>query len=403
MADDLMSSFRSIALRPNELVAAGPQSFLAAHLAEPAAVEALADAVRRFDRARFKPLPPPPGAPPFRMNLRDVVGSAVMEQITQRGKLVFHTVGDTGQHGHGAAAQESVSFHMERQIKGANVPEADKPCLYYHLGDVIYFNGELRMYPEQFYEPYQFYPAPIVAIPGNHDGENVRGETSLGAFVSNFCTTTPHIPPMPGQSRRRTMTQPHVFFTLNAPFVTIIGLYSNVTGDLDDPNGAATPQLDWLKGELQAADPGKFLIVAVHHPPFSLDNTHGGERKIGLALDEAFASAGRLPHLVLTAHVHDYQRFSRRQSVGATSRTIPYLVAGAGGYAGYEGLHKVFPNTPLPDDVELLASNDALPGFLRLTVTPTNLVSEYFVVPKPPNHVSANVPATLVDSVSVAL
>jgi DNA repair exonuclease SbcCD nuclease subunit len=26
-------------------------------------------------------------------------------------------------------------------------------------------------YPTQFYEPYQYYPAPIFAIAGNHDGD----------------------------------------------------------------------------------------------------------------------------------------------------------------------------------------------------------------------------------------
>jgi hypothetical protein len=32
---------------------------------------------------------------------------------------------------------------------------------------------------------------------------------------------------------RRSITQPHVYWTLDAPFGTIIGLYSNVEGGLD--------------------------------------------------------------------------------------------------------------------------------------------------------------------------
>jgi len=390
-----MSYFELTALRPFERAEAESTGLTAAH----AEMLELAE----FAQPQFKPLPPPTGAPPFRMELRDIVGQAFVERILQRKKLVFHAVGDTGQRQHGAAAQESVAFHLERQIKNSTVADADKPSLFYHLGDVVYYNGELTRYPEQFCDPYEFYPAPIVAIPGNHDCDNVPGDTSLSAFVANFCSTAPGTPPMPGHSRRQTMTQPNVYFTLKLPWATIVGLHSNNTGDLDDPATAATPQLDWLIAELRDADPGKFLIIAVHHPPFSLDDTHGGERKIGLVLDRACAAAGRLPHLVLAGHVHDYQRFSRTQSVGTTSRVIPYLVAGAGGYGGYDGLHAVMPNVPLPSGLRLMAWNDTLPGFLRITLTPTELTCHYFVVPTPPNHRSRNVPATQVDEVTVTL
>ena len=367
------------------------------------AVEAFAEAADFFARARFKPLPPATGPSPFRMSLVDLLGAEKIGQMEQAGEFVFYAVGDTGEHGHGAEGQESVSFHMEQQIKRSDVAAVDRPALFYHLGDVIYFNGELNLYPEQFYEPYQYLDVPIVAIPGNHDGDNIPGDSSLSAFVKNFCTETPELPPMPGQSRRLTMTQPNVFFTLQTPFVTIIGLYSNVTGDLDDPNGNETPQFDWLVNELREANAQKFLLVAVHHPPFSADNVHGGELKIGQALDRAFAQAGRLPHLILTAHVHDYQRFSRDQTVGNITRNIPYIVAGAGGYAGFGSLHKVQDGVPFPDGVTLVKSNDKLPGFLRITASADQLTAEYFVVPPPPNHLSETNPATLFDSFSIVI
>lgn len=46
-----------------------------------------------------------------------------------------------------------------------------RPSFLYHLGDVVYFYGEASNYYPQFYEPYAFYPVPIFAIPGNHDGD----------------------------------------------------------------------------------------------------------------------------------------------------------------------------------------------------------------------------------------
>jgi predicted phosphodiesterase len=40
----------------------------------------------------------------------------------------------------------------------------------YHLGDVVYSFGEAAYYYDQFYDPFRNYPAPIFAVPGNHDG-----------------------------------------------------------------------------------------------------------------------------------------------------------------------------------------------------------------------------------------
>src|ERR1700694_1090579 len=85
------------------------------------------------------------------------------------GKLVFHCVGDTGGV-HGDDIQMNVANAMEAQIKSA-AADADKPAFFYHLGDVVYYNGLTNLYGAQFYEPYKFYPGAIFAIPGNHDGD----------------------------------------------------------------------------------------------------------------------------------------------------------------------------------------------------------------------------------------
>ena len=57
---------------------------------------------------------------------------------------------------------------------------------------------------------------------------NVPLAPTLEAFLRNFCANSPGpSPDAPGISRT-TMTQPGAYFTLDAPFVSIIGLYSNV-------------------------------------------------------------------------------------------------------------------------------------------------------------------------------
>ncbi len=105
-------------------------------------------------------------------------------------------------------------------------------------------------------------------------------------------------------------------------------------------------------------------------------------------MDRAFKTANRTADLVLSGHVHNYQRFMRK--VGR--KLVPYIVAGAGGYADSErAMHKIAkdPSTsqkiPAPfqtslPDVVLEAFNDAEPGFLRLKVTRDEIAGEYFTI-----------------------
>jgi len=335
--------------------------------------------------------------PPFTNNvnltlpLRVIVPDAAAA-AAQAGKLVFHVIGDSGGI-HGDDIQVAVAEAMEGQIKSAQ--PADKPAFLYHVGDVVYFNGQSELYGAQFYEPYQYYPAPIFAIPGNHDGDTrVRAgdppdtEPSLFGFTTNFCAPQPHqISPY-----RATMTQPYVYWTLDAPLVSIIGLYSNVEGTLDARG--TFEQQRWLEQQLNEAQAKNgFILVAVHHPPYSLDKTHGGYPDIVVALDQAMQATGVIPHAVLSGHVHNMQRFTRRYQ----GRQIPYVIDGRGGYANTDRLaHKLQkddnghnPRAPIatrseqdPElelDLEYYDQDNA--GFLQVTVTAEKLTIDSFSVP----------------------
>src|SRR5437867_4088533 len=254
------------------------------------------------------------------------------------------------------------------------------------------------MYEPQFYEPYMHYNAPIVAIAGNHDAQNLRDEETLAGFMENFCDSQPRHTAMAGQSNRTTMIQPNVYWTFATPLATIVGLYSNVPGKLDKND---REQQDWLAHELSAAPRGQALIVTVHHPPYSLDDTHGGHPEIENALNQAFERAGRFPDLVLTGHVHNYQRFER--TISGRQHPVTYLVAGAGGFSGYTFLHQLKTHQHPNPAVHLRHFETSLPGFLRITVTRHQIAGDYFTVPAPPNHISTSHPARQVDSFTVTL
>ena len=141
-----------------------------------------------------------------------VIAPEVAEQAQSDGTLVFHAIGDSGGV-HGDDVQVAIAEAMEAQIDSS--AGSAKAAFLYHLGDVIYFNGQSNLYNPQFYDPYKYYPAPIFAIPGNHDGDTkVRPndapdtEPSLYGFMQSFCASSPsHISPY-----RATMTQPYVLW-----------------------------------------------------------------------------------------------------------------------------------------------------------------------------------------------
>jgi hypothetical protein len=70
--------------------------------------------------------------------------------------------------------------------------------------------------------------ASTVAVPGNHDGENLAVDSTLDGFIYNFCAGSPVPRPEAQDSPRTAMTQPYVYWTLLTPLVNIVGLYSNV-------------------------------------------------------------------------------------------------------------------------------------------------------------------------------
>jgi len=112
-------------------------------------------------------------------------------------------------------------------------------------------------------------------------------------------------------------------------------------------------------------------------------------------------AAGRVPELVLSGHVHDYQRFTAQ--LGGTD--VSMIVAGAGGYnARLHVLHKAFHTAKLPVTMPgaggtLESFCDDKHGYLRITVTRKAITCEYVAVPNPPTSVKG--PLKAFDSTTI--
>ena len=327
-------------------------------------------------KQKFQTLPTPLGAPPYHIDLEAML-PGVTAEATTFGKLVLHCVGDTG----GVRSpqfQESVAAAMEADLA---LPEAERPRFFYHLGDVVYFNGQIGDYYAQFYEPYSHYGAPIVAIPGNHDGDPATAQqTSLDGWVRYFMQPAPVVQPESGDAPRATLSLPNPYFTLHAPFVTFVGMYTNV------PEGGSVDsvQQQWLTNELATAAMDKALIVALHHPIYSFDSYHSGSAAMADVLEKAINDSRRVPNMVLSAHVHDFQRIEKQVvpagAAAAAKRgkpkgtspphtgVTPFLVCGNGGYYGLHALSSEAGTEDPTTGAKLIYGEDTFYGYMTLTV-----------------------------------
>ncbi len=254
-------------------------------------------------------------------------GPQITKIIEDAGKIIFHAFGDSGASNSGKYANE-LRVGDQVTLDSTSSSEGDRAAFLFHLGDVVYNFGEAQYYYDQFYEPFRNYPAPIFAIPGNHDSFVVpgtaAGHTPLDTFQRNFCSKQLVITPEAGSLHRTAMTQPGVYFALDAPFVRIIGLFSNA---LEDPGvisnldhkwaAVSNVQIDFLRAQLkrikQENYPGAVLL-ATHHPPYS----YSPPTKSGGAF--------------LSGHAHNYQRYTRIFDFGGKEIDVPFIVCGDGGH-----------------------------------------------------------------------
>ena len=211
-------------------------------------------------------------------------------------------------------------------------------------GDVVYPTGSVGGYREKFFRPYRDYPAPIFAVPSNHDWYD-----ELVGFMRVFCDASRR--PRPRRARPLTRawlrdllwahpgdvdeaglgaaralrsapeqraTQPGPYWTMDTGPLRIVAIDVGITGHLDRDQGA------WLR-RISRADKPKILLTG---KPIYADNRYrpclieGGG-----TVDELVRDPGCRYLAAIGGDSHNYQRYPVR--VG--DRVIQYVVAGGGG------------------------------------------------------------------------
>jgi hypothetical protein len=348
---------------------------------------------------QFGPIPVSRGGPEPVLTLEQIYGSdgsTTTQSILKAGKIVFQAAGSTGFVSGEPGIVSGTTLVAHDMENGFRTPDvASRPSFLFLLGDIVFNFGERQYYYSEFYQPYIEYPAPILAIAGNHDGMVVPGTNtpSLAGFLENFCASGFHQSVSSGGTGRTAQIQPGVYFTFEAPFLRIIALYSNNSegpGVMSSEGGHFTGLSDVQSRFVESAfnrikteNYRGALLILVHHTLLS-PGPHGGSPLMLQELDQISASTGVWPHAILTGHAINYQRYTR----AINSYEIPVINSGNGGH-GHNVIFRGEGAPPLPllrGDHTLESYDDANYGYLVITADPERLRIDYHAVPPPRAH-----------------
>ncbi|MFC6086238.1 metallophosphoesterase family protein [Sphaerisporangium aureirubrum] len=245
----------------------------------------------------------------------------------------FLLIGDTGE---GDASQYAV-------VPGLLKIGADTAFAVV-ASDVIYPTGAGDDYENKFFRPYQEYPAPIYAIPGNHDWYD-----GLGGFMRVFCDE----PPLKAERRGFSLSpsglrgllwkkpevidearlakarerraapaqrsaQPGPYWVIDLPGLLLVGIDNGIRGGIDREQGA------WLRRV--SADPRPKILIT-GKPIYDRNEYHPGPIEGGGTVDEIVRDPAHNYVAAVGGDTHNYQRYP----VVVGDRVIQYIVSGAGG------------------------------------------------------------------------
>lgn len=251
-------------------------------------------------------------------------------------EVSFIVVGDTGE---GDASQYAV-------VKPLLARGRDTDFMVV-CSDVIYPAGDAEDYDARFYRPYEDYPRPIYALPGNHDWYD-----GLVGFMHHLCgaevSSLPAAEGRPSSLKERLRRllwrrpakrspeelpvrkrnedgrrsgQRSPYFAIDTGPLLIVGIDTGMGGPIDREQG------EWLRRISREVDKpkilltGKPLYVDGEHHPYPMEG--------GGTVDEIVRDPAHDYVAAIGGDIHNYQRYS----VGVSGRDAPlhYIVSGGGG------------------------------------------------------------------------
>lgn len=267
---------------------------------------------------------------------RELPEDLIISKHANLEEVSFVVVGDTGE---GDASQYAV---VKPLLASGRNTDFMVIC-----SDVIYPAGDAEDYDAKFYEPYEDYPRPIYALPGNHDWyDGLVGfmHHLCGARVSALPATEERASSLKEWLRRRLWRRPAKrdpgelpvrrraegsrrssqrapYFAIETGPLLIVGIDTGMGGPIDHEQG------EWLRRISREIDKpkllltGKPLYVDGEHHPYPIEG--------GGTVDEIVRDPEHNYVAAIGGDIHNYQRYS----VGVSGRDAPlhYIVSGGGG------------------------------------------------------------------------
>lgn len=213
--------------------------------------------------------------------------------------------------------------------------QGEKPHLFLHLGDMVFDSSPEEW--QRFDRQEGRLPAeglPLLPVVGNHElRRHSWWADPLQPLFQRF-------PGLGGAS----------WYQYRCGFLNLLVL------NAQENFAANTPQRQWLEDKLAEDGPG-FLVVALHRPPLTAMPDYplpAWETRLQPLFQ--WARNGRGVDLVLSSHVHNYERFQQNN--------MSLVVTGGGG-APFYSLER------LPED--RYRGRDPGLHYVRLTITPERL------------------------------
>ena len=189
--------------------------------------------------------------------------------------------------------------------------------------DVIYPSGDAEDYGAKFYGPYEDYPRPIYALPGNHDwydglvgfmhhlcGAEVSllstvedRASSLGERLRRLLWRRP-AQRIPGERRRseaaRRSNQRSPYFAIETGPLLVVGIDTGMGGEIDREQGG------WLRRISRGTNKPKLLLTG---KPLYVDGEHHPQEiEGGGTVDDIVRAPEHNYVAAIGGDIHNYQR-----------------------------------------------------------------------------------------------
>jgi hypothetical protein len=257
----------------------------------------------------------------------------ILDRHADLEEVSFIVVGDTGE---GDASQYAV-------VKPLLARGRDTDFMVV-CSDVIYPSGDAEDYDTKFYDPYEDYPHPIYALPGNHDWYD-----GLVGFMYHLCGTDPSAFPAAEErpsslkerlrrllwrrpakkslpARRRTedgrrADQRSPYFAIETGPLLIVAIDTGMGHPIDYEQG------QWLRRISREVEKPKLLLTG---KPLYVDGEHHpGSIEGGGTVDEVVRAPEHNYVAAIGGDIHNYQRYSVK--VSGREAPLHYIVSGGGG------------------------------------------------------------------------